>query len=284
MNRFSLTLLLLLVTAIWGWTFTMVKEAVEAYGVVGFLAIRFLIGSLSLGPVAVRGLTWKTAALGGAIGAVLAAAFLLQTFGLRFTTATNCGLITGLYVISALLLNRALFGVRLRRLVWAAVGLSVLGLFLLTGAGPARPHLGDGLTLGAAICFGLQIVLLDRYAKGHAVLALTLSQLVAVATILLLVWPAVEPLAWPPPSVWWALVITGVLATAVGITIQVLVQQHLPAVRAAMLFTLEPVFAALFGYLLAGDRLTTIQIGGAALMVAAAMASEVGLAWQKTRA
>ena len=284
MNRFSLTLLLLLVTAIWGWTFTMVKEAVEAYGVVGFLALRFLIGSLSLGPVAVRGLTWKTFALGGAIGAVLAAAYLFQTFGLRVTTATNCGLITGLFVISALLLNRAIFGVRLRRLVWAAVGLSVLGLFLLTGAGPARPNLGDGLTLGAAVCFGLQIVLLDRYAKGHATLALTLSQLVVAAAILLLVWPVVEPLAWPTPSVWWALVITGVLATAAGFYIQVLVQQHLPAVRAAMLFTLEPVFAALFGYLLAGDRLTAVQIGGAALMVVAAMASEVGQAWQRGRA
>ena len=80
------------------------------------------------------------------------------------------------------------------------------------------------------------------------------------------------------------MVITGVLATAVGLTIQVLVQQHLPAVRAAMLFTLEPVFAVLFGYLLAGDRLTTVQIGGAALMVVAAMASEVGQAWQRARA
>lgn len=283
MNRLSLTLLLLLVTAVWGWTFTMVKEAVEAYGVVGFLALRFVIGSLSLGPVAVRGLTWKTFALGGAIGAVVAAAFLFQTIGLRCTTATNCGLITGLYVISALLLNRALFGVRLRRLVWAAVGLSVLGLLLLTGTGPVRPNIGDGLTLGAAVLFGLQIVLLDRYAKGHAPLALTLSQLGVAAAILVLVWPAVEPLAWPPPSVWWALGITGVLATAAGFYIQVLVQQHLPAVRAAMLLTLEPVFAALFGYLLAGDRLTAVQLGGAALMVIAAMASEVGQAWQRER-
>jgi drug/metabolite transporter (DMT)-like permease len=281
MGRFSLTLLLILVTAIWGWTFTMVKDAVAAYGVVGFLALRFLIATLCLGPVAVRGLSRKTAILGGAIGVVLAGAYLFQTFGLRLTTATHCGLITGLFVIFALLLNRALFGVRIGRWVWAAVCLSGLGLFLLTGAGPARLNLGDGLTLGAAACFGLQIVLLDRYAQGHSPFALTLCQVAVSTLILFLAWPFIEPWAWPTAPVWWALLITGVLATALGFYIQVLVQQHLPAVRAAMLFTLEPVFAALFGYLLAGDRLNFAQLTGAGLMVVAALLSELIQAWQR---
>jgi drug/metabolite transporter (DMT)-like permease len=279
MSNFSLTTLLLLVTAVWGWTFTLVKDAVAEYGVVSFLAVRFVIGSLALAPWAAGRLTRRSVLLGGWIGLVLAAAYLFQTFGVHYTTATNCGLITGLFVILALLLNRALYGVRVRRLTWAAVGVSLLGLVLLTGAGPSRPTIGDLLSLGAALGFGLQIVLLDRYAKAHDTLALTLTQLATAAVTFVIIWPVTASVVWPSGSVWSALLVTGLLATAGGFFVQVLVQQRLPAVRAAILFTMEPVFAALFGHLLAGDRLTLGQLAGAALMVGAVLTSELAQVW-----
>jgi len=276
MKQLSLTALLLLVTALWGWTFTVVKEAVAVYGVVAFLALRFAIGSAVLGAFSLRKITKRSLAAGGGIGIVLAASYLFQTFGLRHTTATNCGLITGLFVILGPLANRVLFGVRTGRLFSVAIVMSILGLLLLTGAEPNLINVGNLLTLGAAAGFGLHIALLDRYAKAHAAVPLTLAQTSAAALVFLAAWPCAEPLAWPPAEVWLALGITGVLATAAALLIQTFVQQRLSAVRTAVILTTEPLFAALFGYLLAGDRLSAIQISGAVLMLAAVAVAEIG--------
>lgn len=275
MNRIVLTLVLISVTAVWGWTFSMVKDAVDAYCVVGFLAIRFAIGSASLGIMSARRITARSLLVGSLIGVVLAAAYLLQTFGLQRTTATNCGLITGLFVVFGLLANRILFGVRTLPLFWTAAGLSVVGLFLLTGTGPSPATLGDMLAFGGAACFGLQIALLDRFAKQHDPIALTFAQIASATIIFLLAWPLTEPVALPSLDVWMALVITGVLATAFGFYAQVLAQQQIPAVRVAIILTLEPVFATFFGYLLAGDRLTGIQLTGAILMFASVVIVEI---------
>jgi drug/metabolite transporter (DMT)-like permease len=277
-----LTVLLILVTALWGWTFVVVKQAISAYGVLGFLAVRFSIGTLALAPWAVPRVSRKTLRIGLPLGVVLAAGYLLQTFGLENTTPTNCGLITGLFVFFGPFFNRLLFGVRASRIFWLAAATSVFGLFLLTGAGATRPTLGDFLTLGCAACYGLQIALLDRFARGQDAAALTFVQVATAAVLFWIIWPACEPsrfttdgILWPSHQVWLALVLTGVVATAIAYHIQVLAQQRLPAVRAAMILTLEPAFAAVFGSLLAGDRLNAKQIAGGVLMVAAVMLSEI---------
>lgn len=275
MDRLVLTLLLIAITAVWGWTFSLVKDAIEAYCVIGFLTIRFAIGSAALAGVVARRITVRSLVVGGLIGVVVAVAHLLQTFGLRYTTATNCGLITGLFAVFAPLANRLLFGVRILPLFWAAAGLSVVGLFLLTGAGPSPPNLGDVLALGCAVSLGIHIAMLDRFTKQHDPLALTFVQLAAATIIFLAVWPVAEPVRWPSGTVWLALIVTGVVATAAGFYIQVLAQRRIPAVRAAIILSLEPVFAAFFGFLLAGDRLTGVQFTGAILMFAAVVVSEV---------
>lgn len=275
MGNLTWTVLLLSITVIWGWTFPMVKESVAVYGVISFLTLRFAIGAAAIGPLAARRVTRRSLPIGGLLGIALAGGYLLQTFGLRYTTVTNCGLITGMFAVFALLANRLLFGVRARPISWAAVGLSMLGLTLLMAAGPSRPTIGDLLTLGGAVCFGVQIALLDRFAKHHDATALALLQLSTAVLIFLLAWPLTEPLLWPTASVWPALVITGVLATAAGFYVQTGAQQHLPAVRAALILSLEPVFAVFFGYLLAGDRLEPLQIAGAVLMIGVVMLAEV---------
>ncbi len=275
MNRFALSALLLAIVAVWGWTFTLVKDAIESYGVVSFLAIRFVIGATCIAPFAARRVDRQTLRIGGIIGIVLASAYLLQTFGLRSTTPTNSGVITGLFIVFAPLANRVFFRVGTSRVLWAAIGVSVLGLALLTGAGNDRPMLGDLLTLGAAAYFGLHIALLDHYAKHHDAGALALSQLTAASILFLVVCPLWEPVAWPTPEVWFALLITGVLATAAGFYVQTFVQQRLSAVQTAAIIVTEPLFAALFGYWLAGDRLTSLQIVGAVLMVGAVSVAEV---------
>src|SRR5918998_4466872 len=114
--RLIYTLLLVLVTAVWGWTFVVVQDAILAYGVLGFLALRFALASVALAPLLSR-MTRRTLLVGAGIGLVLAAAYLFQTLGLLYTTPTTSGLITGLFVVFAPLADRLLFGANLTRQV-----------------------------------------------------------------------------------------------------------------------------------------------------------------------
>lgn len=275
MKRLLPSALLLAIVIVWGWTFTVVKDAVEIYGVVPFLAVRFAIGAACIGPFAARGVELRSLRTGAWIGLALAAAYLLQTFGLRYSTATNTGLITGLFIVFVPLANRILFGVRTRRMLWAAIAVSLCGLVLLTGTGPQRLQAGDGLTLGCAACFGLHVALLDRYSKDHRAVTLVLGQLTTAAVLLAGVWGVRGPVEWPPAEVWPALLVTGGICTAAAFFVQTFAQQRLSAVETGLIILTEPIFAAVFGWLLAGDRLTGPQIFGAGLMVAAVFAAEI---------
>jgi drug/metabolite transporter (DMT)-like permease len=216
MDNRLLTALLLLMTAVWGCTFTVVKDATTAYGVFSFLAVRFSIGLLCLSAFAWRNFEKKSFLAGLGIGIPLAMGYLLQTWGLKYTTPTNSGLITSFLVIAAPLFNRMLFGVRTRPVLWAAICLTMAGMLCLTGIGWSPLALGDSMTLGAAIAFGLQIALLDRYAKHFSALSVATGQTAAAAAIFLVAWPLTEPVCRPNGGVWTAILLTGIVATAGG--------------------------------------------------------------------
>jgi len=285
MKNHLLALMLVAVAALWGWTFVVVDEAIHAYGVIGFLAVRFTIAAAVMGVVAARRMSLATLKVGLAIGVVLAVAYLMQTLGLKYTTPSNCGLITGLFVIFAPLSARLLFGVKTSCKFWVAIAVSLVGIAMLTGAGQEPPSLGDLLTLGCAALFGLHIALLGRYAKEHDAFVLTFAQLTTAAVLFMLLWPAsaslwpqAESLAWPSGRVWFALIITGVFASAVAFLVQTYVQKRLPAARTAMILIMEPVFAAVFGHLLAktpDERLGAVEVVGAVIMVAAMVLAEL---------
>ena len=273
--RLVYTLLLVGVTAVWGWTFVVVQDAIALYGVLPFLAVRFALAGAALAPIYASRLTRRSLLVGGGIGVVLAAGYLFQTTGLLFTTPTNSGLITGLFVVFAPLADRIFFGARAARQVLVALGLSLFGMVLLAGGGPEGANWGDLLTLLCAAALGLHIALLSRYAAGHDAGGLTLAQILAMALLFVVAWPFFEPVSLPPPGVWVALLVTGLLASAGAFLVQTTVQQRIPAARTAIILTMEPVFAALFGYLLAGDRLVAVQLIGAALILSALVIGEI---------
>jgi drug/metabolite transporter (DMT)-like permease len=274
MQSWTSALMLIGVTAVWGWTFVVVQDAISAYGVLGFLALRFALASVALASLLV-GMTRRTLLVGSGIGLVLAMGYLFQTLGLLYTTPTNSGLITGLFVVFAPLTARVLFKVHVSRQVVAAVILSLTGLVLLAGQSPSGVRIGDALTVVCAMALGIHIALLSRYAREHNAGSLALAQMLSMAVLFSLMWPLFEPVAVPPREVILAIVLTGLVASAVAFYVQTTVQQRIPAARAAIILTMEPVFAAFFGYWLAADRLSPVQIAGAALILSALFVGEV---------
>ena len=273
--RLIYTLLLVAVTAVWGWTFVVVQDAIALYGVLPFLAVRFVLAGATLAPIYAARLTRRSLLVGGGIGIVLAAGYLFQTLGLLYTTPTNSGLITGLFVVFAPLADRVLFGANASRQVILAVILSLLGMVMLAGGGPDGVNPGDFLTVLCAMALGLHIALLSRYAAAYDAGALTLAQILAMALLFVVAWPFFDPISFPPPGVWVALLVTGLLASAGAFLVQTTVQQKIPAARTAIILTMEPVFAAFFGYWLAGDRLVLVQILGAVFILSALVIGEV---------
>jgi len=268
-------LLLVGVTAIWGWTFVIVKEAIARYPVVSFLAVRFLLAAVVLWlMVALARERARVALIGLAIGVVLALSYLLQTLGLSRTSVANTGLITGLFVVFTPIIDRVAWRVPSRRDAWLVAGIAFAGTALLTGGAPSGLHFGDLLVLLGSVGFALHITLLSRYASGGP-LFLAAWQMTAAAAVLAAGALATRSTIVPiPTAVLPAIAITGIFASAIAFWVQTYAQQRLPASRAALILTMEPAFTVLFAFLLVGERFGLLQALGAGLILAALFYSE----------
>jgi drug/metabolite transporter (DMT)-like permease len=265
------------VTAIWGVTFVQVQDALELYPLFAFLAVRFTISTVVLAPFAVGPLLRlprEGFLVGVGVGALLATAYGLQTAGLELTTVASTGFITGLYVVFTPLLALVFFGTPVPRALWYGIALAVVGLLLLNGV-PGGSTVGNLLVLGNAIFQAFQITAMERYAPRHDPRALTFLQMATSAVGFVVIALALGDLEMPDDSsVWWALVVTGVFAGALGYLIATWVQARTTAARAALVFTLEAPFAALFGVLLADEVLGWAGWLGCGVMMAGILVAE----------
>lgn len=270
-------LALVLVTAIWGYTFVPVQEAVAVFPLFGFLAIRFAISTAVLAPFAWRSLRLTPVAGIGAglsAGVLLATAYGLQTAGLELTTVSSTGFITGLYVVFTPLIALALFRTPVPLAAWSGVGLSLAGLLLLSGI-PGGSTAGNLLVLGNALAQAIQIALMERFAPRYDARALTFLQMAVSAVGFTVIALALGDLSWPDTTqVWYALVVTGIFAGALGYLVATWVQSRTTAARAALVFTLEAPFAALFGVLLLAERLGWVGWLGCAVMLTGIVLAE----------
>ena len=270
-------LVLLAVTAVWGVTFVQVKDAVAIYPLFAFLALRFAIASGTLaipGVLRIRSLGRSGIGAGVGAGALLGAGYALQTAGLERTTVSSTGFITGTYVVLTPLLALAVFKLHAGRGVWLGVLLATAGLALLAGIHRGS-LLGDLLVLGGAAVYSLQIVLMERYAPRYDAVAFTLVEMLTAFAGLLAIALAAGDLPVPHGwTVWGALLVTGVFASALAFLAQTWAQRRTTATRTAIAFSMEPVWAAFFGFTLAGDRLGTTAWIGCAVIMAGIVAAE----------
>jgi drug/metabolite transporter (DMT)-like permease len=270
-------LALVAVTAVWGLTFVQVKDAVELYPLFAFLAVRFAIASAVLAVPAARRLRslgrpgWTA---GTSLGLLLALGYALQTAGLERTTVSSAGFITGLYVVFTPLLGLVLFRTHVGRAVWLGVALAVAGLAMLSGVGAGDP-VGDLLVLAGSAAYSLQIVLMERYAPRYDAVAFTQAEMLAAfagfAVVAVALGQVEVPRGW---TVWGALLVTGVFASALAFLVQTWAQRRLSAAGTALAFAMEPVWAGIFGFSLAGDRLGALGWGGCAVIMAGIVVAE----------
>jgi len=265
------TALLVLVTAVWGSTFFLIRDLLVTMPVTDFLATRFTIAAVLMlaifwGPV--RRLGRRQWVVGLGLGAVYAAAQLLQTVGLASTDASVSGFITGTYVVLTPVLSALLLRERLGRVTWYAVGLAAVGLAVLSLRGLST-GVGEALTLACAVVYALHIIGLGRWSTLDHATGMAAVQMIAIAVVTLLV-AAPGGIQLPSGGGAWTAVLY--MATAAGVLAmwgQTWAQARMTATRAAIVMTLEPVFAALFAVAFGQEGLTVRMLVGGALVLAA---------------
>jgi drug/metabolite transporter (DMT)-like permease len=261
------------VCAVWGLTFAMVQDAVAELPVLSFLAWRFLAAGALVAVVFRRRLRTLGAAgmrAGAVMGVFLTAGYLLQTFALQHTSASNVGFLTGLFTPFTPILAWLILRDRLERTAVVSAVVALSGVALLSGVGGDLHPLGDGLAVGCALAFSLHILATDRGVSGHDVGALLAVQLTVCGAVSLVAAVATGQVEAPSGgTVWSALIVTALFASALAFFVQSAAQRYASPARTALILATEPAFAGLFGWLLAGDRLTPLAWVGAALILAA---------------
>ena len=273
-------LALLSITVIWGWTFVLVKQGMTEIGPLMFVAARFVIAFLVLA-ILLHKVLWRidrrSFVRGVLVGTVLFLGYLFQTWGLVYTTATKSGLLTGLSVVIVPIVSSLLLRKHVYLTVWLGALFAAGGLFLLvTGKGEIGAlNLGDVLTLACAVSFATHIILVDRFVRYIDYRQLLLVQ-VGVVELLSLIGVASFERSIPvlSASLVEEILVTGILATAVAFYVLNRFQAFSTASYTAIILTMEPVFAGLFGFLLLGEMLGVWQwVGGGMILVGMAIPS-----------
>ena len=273
-----LTLALVGVAAVWGATFVMVKDAVERYPLYGFLGLRFAIAVLAfavLFPRAFARFDRGAVRVGLLAGFMLTLGYVFQTWGLQDTTASKAAFITGMFVIITPVMQAVLLRHPPRLLTAIGAVIAFVGLWFLSDAGTGGWTVGDTRVLLCAFAYSAHMIVLGSLGRKHDVGALTMMQLITVAVACGAISLATERPGLPPDGgVWIALVVTGVLASAVAFGVQTLAQRYISPAKTALVLILEPVFGGLFGWLV-GEAIGVGGLVGAALILTGMILAEV---------
>lgn len=270
--RFRSDGVLLLTALLWGSAFVPQRVAAPHVGAFLFNGLRFLLGAMILLPW-VRPFRLPTKNLfrwALIAGTVLVGASVCQQAGMKYTTAGNAGFLTGLYVVLVPIVMFVGWKQRIGWPSWVGAVIATAGVFLLGVDEQFQMHLGDGLELVGAVLWALHVVLVGRATKEVAVLLFSVGQYFVAGALNLMLGLALEADTLPGlADCWWAVVYVGVFSVAIGYTLQAVGQQHAPAADAAIILSMEAVFAALFGYLLLKEVLVPRQLVGCVLILAA---------------
>lgn len=280
MTRIQANLLLTLVALIWGSAFVAQNRAMADVGPMLFTGVRFLIGATVVLPLAWA--EWKRLGRAGrplsrldgvhiaGLGLLMTLGAVMQQIGIQFTSVTNAGFLTAVYVPLVPVLAWLLLRQVAHWSVWPAAAGCLVGAFLLSGAHELRVGLGDLWVAGSAIPWAVHVLMVGRWADRMGAPFLVACGQFAVCGLLSLIAAfAMEPVRRAGlEAALWPIVYTGVLSVGVAFTAQVVAQRYAHAADAAIILSSETLFAAAFGYVLLGERLGTAGLIGCGLMLA----------------
>jgi len=285
-KRLRADLSLALCSLLWGATFVVVKDSLGYSSVFVFLAARFTLAAFLMAafrPHVFRTLKKGELLAGTALGFFMFGGYAFQTAGLQYTTPAKSGFVTGSSVVLVPLLLGLFWGRRLTLWVYAGVFAAMFGLYFLTVPAEGVSHLnrGDLLTFVAAGLYAMHIILVGDYTRRHSVAALSVLQVAACAALAWLATGLATSTGWEPVRFGWqwqsllGIAVCAVLATALAFSIQLWAQQFTSSSHAAILFTLEPVFASVTSYILLHERLSNRALLGAAFVLAGILIAEM---------
>jgi len=262
---------LLTVSAAWGLSFIVMKDAIQRQSVNNFLFTRFalaVIVMILIRPQTIKLFNKDLLQRGGLAGIFLGLGYIAQTLGLERTGAAITGFITGLYVVLTPLIASIVLKEKITKFTWFCIAVATFGLGLLSIRG-FSVGIGEMFVLASAVLFAAHIIALSKWSSGRDVYAMTVIQLTMCA-ILAGLASAVEGYSLPPDrGVWSVVIFTAVFATAVAFIVQTWSQAHMSATKVAVILTMDVVFAALFAIVIGGERLTLqTAIGGILVVVA----------------
>src|SRR3972149_1518306 len=270
---------LFIITFIWGSTFVVTKDLLHAASPFLYICVRFTVASLLLlavFPSLRSGWSSATVLRGGALGLMLFAGFALRAGGLQYPSASKSAFITGMLVVFT-----PVWQVVLERRAPKAgnilgVILVTIGLYLLTSPAGSEFSTGDAMTMICAALFGLYIVSLDMWGKGYDAAKLTMMQFQVSAVgglmgALLLEKPFLEVSLWSVSQ----LLYLAIFATVIALYVQTAYQKDTTPTRSAVIFSMEPVIAALFAYVLAGERIGIAGVAGGGVIILGLLISEL---------
>ena len=279
MPRWQADFALVIITVIWGGTFVMVKTALDAVGPATFIAFRFVIATLALLLIfhrRLKAISREEVQAGSLIGLCLGAGYILQTIGLQYTTTGKTGFITGLTVVIVPILAAVLFR---KPPGWGAITgilVAAVGLGFLTLDENLRMNQGDVWVLGGVIGFAFQIITISYFAPKYDPIRLSVAQTATVAVIATITGFIFEtPRLSLPLDTWGAIVFTGLVATALVFSLQITVQKFTTPTHTALIFSLEPVFAAFFGWWWAHEMLGWKELIGCGMILLGILMAEI---------
>ena len=285
-KRHQADLALTFCSLIWGVTFVVVKNALDYSSVFVFLAIRFTLAAALMAlmrPAALKEIDREELFAGMRLAFFMFVGYGFQTTGLRYTTASNSGFVTGSSVVLVPLLLGVFWGRRLTHWIYGGAFAALIGLYFLTVPVEGLRYLnrGDVLTFVAAVFYGVHIILVVEYMQNHSVSALSWIQVAGCGLMAWVLTGASAAIHWQPVRFAWrwellvATLVCAVFATAVAFTAQLWAQQYTSASHAAILFALEPVFAVVTSYLVLHERLSARALRGAGLVVMGIVIAEL---------
>ncbi|AWP28046.1 DMT family transporter [Paenibacillus glucanolyticus] len=270
MKPLKADLMILFITICWGSSYLFMKMGLDTLGEFNLIALRFGLAFILAAAIfhpRLRQVNLRTIRYAMLLGSILFIMFTALTFGLKTTTTSNAGFLISLTVVFVPLIHTFLFKKKIEKKLIASILLALTGIALLTIQLPFTFKIGDLFCIAAALCYALHINVVSSAAQKVDTLSLGILQLGFTGLYAFVMSLILETPVLPSTTHGWiAILVLSVVCSALGFILQTIAQKYTTATRTGLVFSLEPVFAAMFGFWFAHEIMNSVQYFGAALV------------------